>query len=116
MDRLADQPPQSFTLGTAVSQGQAWLNLMLEIPEKMNQAAKGQGLAQPTHPQATSGRTKPTGTGLITVTQGFVLLVISWLVHSFLAQESPPGLPLTLLVAAIIGVSVSMIRSLLRRT
>jgi len=104
-----------FSLRTAASQGQAWLNLMMEIPEKMNLAAQGRGLAHPApHPSAKEP-SKIARSFFILLSHAFVLLVLAWLVHSFLAHEQGSAVILSLLVVSIIGVSISMIRSLLAR-
>jgi predicted unusual protein kinase regulating ubiquinone biosynthesis (AarF/ABC1/UbiB family) len=104
-----------FSFSTAASQGQAWLNLMMEIPEKMNLAAQGRGIARPApHPSAKEP-SKIANSFFILLSHAFVLLVLTWLVHSFLAHEQGSAVILSLLVVSIIGVSISMIRSLLAR-
>ena len=104
-----------FTLSAAASQGQAWLNLMMEIPEKMNQAAKGQGIAQGTYDRPEGRQARPAGAWISLLSHAFLILVLSWLVHAFLSHERSSPILLTLLVASIVGTGISMIRSLGRR-
>ena len=81
----------------------------------MNLAPRGREIACPApHPSAKEP-SKIARSFFILLSHAFVLLVLAWLVHSFLAPEQGSAVILSLLVVSIIGVSISMIRSLLAR-
>ena len=104
-----------FSLSTATSHGQAWLNLMMEIPEKMNLASQGRGITHPTPHSSAKEPSKIARFLFILLSHAFVLFVLAWLVQSFLVHEQGSAVILSLLVVSIIGISISMIRSLLAR-
>ena len=104
-----------FSLSTATNHGQAWLNLMMEIPEKMNLAAQGRGIVHPAPHSSAKEPSKIASSFFILLSHAFVLFVFAWLVQSFLGHDQGSAVILSLLMVSIIGVSISMIRSLIAR-
>jgi hypothetical protein len=100
-----------FSLSTAASQGQAWLNLMMEIPERMNLASQGRGIAPSTSASSSRERPRPASAPLLLLAHGFVLLLLGWLTHTVLTRGGESLFLPTLLILSILALSVSMIRS-----
>lgn len=104
-----------FSLSSAASQGQAWLNFMMEIPEKMNLAAQGRGDAQAVPHSSANQSSKSAGPAILLLSHAFVLILLGWLVNTFLTHNEESIFIPTLLVLSILATSFSLIRSLLPR-
>jgi len=103
-----------FTLGSAMKHGQDFLNLLMEIPEKMNLAAQGRGPAQSSF-APNQERTPKRSSKALLLAHISPLLIIAWLFHSLLKYGEGSPLIETLLVLSSIGISISLIRCLSNR-
>ena len=103
-----------FTLGSAMKHGQDFLNLLMEIPEKMNLAAQGRGPVQSSFAPNQDRPPKRSSAALL-IAHISPLLIIAWLFQSLLKYGEGSPLIETLLVLSSIGISISLIRCLIKR-
>jgi len=100
-----------FTLGSALKQGQDWLSLMMEFPEKMKTFTGDSGL--PRTPEETRAPQKPKQPSalLLIVCHLSVIGIMAWLLVTLLDHPKSNSLLIGPVILTVIGTSISLLRS-----